>query len=121
MRKTLKYRDDKGDKEMEHEKYLTETEVMNHLHVSRATLYRLRKEAGLPYQRIGEKLVRYRLTDIEGWLDNYSPSTKSTEEMKEEKVDAVVGDEESQTAESDENVGSHKVPIFRPKSGVFLK
>lgn len=48
---------------------LTEAQLAKMLSVSVRHLRRLRKRAaGPPYERLGERLVRYRLGDVQVWL-----------------------------------------------------
>ena len=50
---------------------LTENELCEILRVERLFLYRCRKR-GMPYIRLGSKLVRYNLDDVVSWLNENS-------------------------------------------------
>jgi excisionase family DNA binding protein len=50
------------------EDFLTEAEAMKFMKISRSTLYRLKYENSLPFYRIGDKLIRYRKSDINNWI-----------------------------------------------------
>jgi len=101
---------------MSEENFLKEKDVCVLLGISRSTLYRLRMENGFPHQNVGEKLVRYRLSEIENWLDNYGKSTP-LEEKVNEKRDDEMPEEKSQVPAATPRVAA----IFKPKSGVFMK
>jgi excisionase family DNA binding protein len=47
--------------------YLTRSELAEHLHVSEKTIARWER-AGLPAERWGRRLLRYRLDRVEAWL-----------------------------------------------------
>ncbi len=52
--------------------YLTEAEAADHLKLSRRTLQRWRQDGlGLPFRRFGG-LIRYSLSDLEGWAARQS-------------------------------------------------
>lgn len=46
---------------------LTEKELQSFLKVSRTTMWRLRRDLGLPYVRVGGQ-YRYRVEDVDQWL-----------------------------------------------------
>lgn len=48
------------------EKYIKTNELLEHLGVSRTTLYRLRQK-GLPSQRLGGTVV-FKLSEVEDWI-----------------------------------------------------
>lgn len=47
--------------------YLTRSELAEHLHVSEKTISRW-EQSGLPAERWGRRLLRYRLDRVEAWL-----------------------------------------------------
>lgn len=50
------------------EAYLTRSELAAYLHVSEKTVARW-DHAGMPSERWGSRLVRYRLDEVRVWLD----------------------------------------------------
>lgn len=54
---------------------LTDKQVSELLDVSRTTLWRLRKQAGLPYGKVG-RLYRYRKAEILRWVSENPTTTK---------------------------------------------
>jgi len=53
---------------MKNNEYLNERDVCVLLGISRSTLYRLREVEGLPFHRVGPKLIRYQVTALDEWL-----------------------------------------------------
>jgi predicted DNA-binding transcriptional regulator AlpA len=49
------------------EPYLTRAQLAQHLQIGRTTIYELEK-AGLPRHTWGQRIVRYRASEVEGWL-----------------------------------------------------
>lgn len=54
---------------MERQNLLSVADVAALLQVSRPTIYRLVADNGLPSIRLGERTLRFRLADVEAWLD----------------------------------------------------
>lgn len=50
---------------------LTEKQLCDVLHVSRVFLY-LCRYRGMPYVRLGEKLVRYDYEKVMAWMEDYN-------------------------------------------------
>jgi excisionase family DNA binding protein len=48
--------------------YLTRRELAAHLHVSPKTIARMQAE-GMPFERWGHRLLRYRLDRVQAWLE----------------------------------------------------
>ena len=55
--------------DLEQDELLTELELEAFLDVSRTTVWRLRREAGLPFGRVGRQ-YRYRKSDVLRWLQD---------------------------------------------------
>lgn len=51
------------------DRLLSIAEVAALLQVSRATIYRLTDDEGLPFVRIGDRTRRFRESEVEAWLD----------------------------------------------------
>lgn len=65
------------------DRYLTAEELTDQLQISRALLWRLRKE-GFPFYKMG-KTVRFRAEDVENWLkNNANPNAAPIEAPKGE-------------------------------------
>lgn len=50
---------------------LTSDQICNALHIERTTLWKL-KNNGMPYIRVGKKLIRYDLDEVIAWLKERS-------------------------------------------------
>lgn len=61
---------------MKQNEYLNEKDVCVLLGVSRCTLYRLRKTEGLPFHKLGPKMIRYQVAALDGWLQERMLSGK---------------------------------------------
>ncbi|MEM7827735.1 MAG: helix-turn-helix domain-containing protein [Candidatus Aenigmatarchaeota archaeon] len=51
------------------EKLLTAKEVAQMLQLSRSAIYKSMRTGDIPYVRLTQKLVRFRISDIQAWLD----------------------------------------------------
>ena len=59
------------------EKLMTSKQVADYLGVSEGTMYEYRALGiGPKYMRIGGRLVRYRLCDVDAWLEAQKADTK---------------------------------------------
>lgn len=56
---------------------ITEKQLLAHLQVSRNTLNHWRKE-GLPYLKLGRRLIRYKLEDVERWIEQHRRAADGT-------------------------------------------
>jgi predicted DNA-binding transcriptional regulator AlpA len=58
---------------MKAEPYLTRAQLAEHLQIGRTTICELEK-LGLPRHTWGQRIVRYRASEVEGWLgENAGP------------------------------------------------
>ena len=55
-------------------KLLTSAQLAELLQVDRILLWKLRKR-GMPYKRLGNKLIRYNLDDVMEWLEKETATT----------------------------------------------
>lgn len=54
---------------MDDEKMMTQKDVMHFLQISRTTLHRLRKEGVIPTYKVGKQGVRFKRSEIEGYVN----------------------------------------------------
>jgi excisionase family DNA binding protein len=70
------------ERQLEIDELLTEAELQSMLGISRTTLWRLRKSAGLPFGKVGRE-YRYRKSEILHWMkDNKYRSTQLTLDLE---------------------------------------
>lgn len=55
-------------------RFLTQQELCNELRVEKVTLWKLRK-LGMPYIRLGKRLIRYDYNEVISWIDKFSISS----------------------------------------------
>jgi excisionase family DNA binding protein len=78
--RAAKARDDSEDR------LLTEVEVSRRLSVALPTLRAWRQQGGrIPFRRVGTRLVRYSLRDLEKWIAENAPPVLSTTEADSRK------------------------------------
>lgn len=58
------------------DKVLTREEVCEFLHISKSQVERFRRQGKLPYIKLAHKCVRYRLSDCEKLLNEYTVEKK---------------------------------------------
>jgi excisionase family DNA binding protein len=65
-----------------HIKYLTINELAEFLNIKKSTLYSLVENGELPHYRIG-RLIRFKLSDIELWMESHRKEKSSDKKAKE--------------------------------------
>lgn len=59
------------------EKLITHKEAAQILHIHPLTLYELRRSGKIPYIRMGAKRIRYKVSDIEAFIEQCRVSPKN--------------------------------------------
>ena len=59
------------------EKLITHKEAAQILRINPLTLYELRRSGKIPYIRMGAKRIRYKVSDIEAFIEQWRVSPKN--------------------------------------------
>ena len=73
------YNIERGLRGMEEGDILTVRETAKLLKISEATIYRMVEKKEIPYIRVGEKIIRFRRSDIDRWLSDSTQTIKRNE------------------------------------------
>lgn len=68
---------------------MTIDEVAKYLKVTKKTIYYLIYQKSLPTVKLGSRLLRFRKSDIDNWLESKS-NIKSIDRKEEEKIKAIL-------------------------------
>ncbi len=59
------------------EKLMTKKEIAEYLGISTITVDFYRKKKGMPFIKVGHKLIRFDVNEVKDWLKNHNQKKKS--------------------------------------------